>query len=73
MYVPCASKKTFDHTIFRPDYKALRQLQGEDKKEHLTKTTMAAAFTHGVAPWTLDGLQRVTLSDIAKRVNEIQV
>ncbi len=36
----------------------------------MMRSTMSAAHTHGVAPSILDGLQRVTLSEIAKRVND---
>ena len=34
---------------------------------------MAAAFTHGAVPPTLTGLLPVLLSDVALRVNEIQM
>ena len=32
---------------------------------------MAAAFTHGTAPSSREGLHRVCLTDVARRVNEI--
>ena len=48
------------------------QAGGKDK-HFMARSTMAAAFTHGTAPSSLEGLRRACLADVARRVNKIQL